>query len=298
MIEISVNDKHMMLNVVDMHVHMAPCLFARPFDEISFAMQARNVGYRAVVFKCHFTMTADRVQLVRKVVPGIEIFGGIVLNYFVGGLNPRAVESAIGFGAKEVWMPTIHAANHINTIGKPTLPTHKSLFKTDDRHIKGITIFSGCGDLLPEVHEILDLIANANIILGTGHLSLEETMALIREAKNHGVKKILITHPEWEGSMIPIEEQLKLTELGAFIEHDFLPCMPLRQRCDPSLIATAIKKVGASRCVIATDMGQTWSPHPIEGMRQFINTLLSLGISEEEIELMAKKNPAHLLDLE
>lgn len=298
MIELPVSDRERLRDVVDMHLHMSPDLFERPFDEIDMARQARDVGYKAVLFKCHFAMNADRVQFVRKIVPGIEAFGSVVLNHFVGGLNPMAVEAAIGFGAKEVWMPTLHAANHIKAVGAPTLTTHTRLVKeTTTKEVKGITIFGSGGDLLPQVHEILDLIADADIILGTGHLSLKEDYALLKAAKNHGVEKILVTHPEEEGTTFSIEDQVKLADAGAFIEHDFLPCMPRKQRFDPKLIVDAIKKVSATRCIMATDMGQLWSPHPIEGMRQFIRTMLSLGIDENEIGIMTKKNPALLLNL-
>jgi hypothetical protein len=298
MIDLPVSDIGLLRDVIDMHLHMSPCLFERPFDEIDMARQARDIGYKAVLFKCHFAMNADRVQFVRKIVPGIGVFGSVVLNHFVGGLNPKAVEAAIGFGAKEVWMPTIHAANHIETIGAPTLTTHKRLVKEKTtKEVEGITVFGSADGLLAEVHEILDLIADADIILGTGHLSLKEDYALIKAAKNHGVKKILVTHPEWEGTTFSIEDQVKLADAGAFIEHDFLPCMPRTQRYDPKLIADAIKKVSATRCIMATDMGQLWSPNPIEGMRQFIRTMLSYDIDENEISIMTKKNPAQLLNL-
>lgn len=300
MIELPAGDLGLLRGVIDMHVHLSPCLFERPFDEMDMARQARDVGYRAVLFKCHFTGNADRVQFIRKVIPGIGVFGSVVLNHFVGGLNPRAVEAAIGFGAKEVWMPTLHAANHIKAIGSPTLTTHKmigSFSKKAPKEVKGITIFGHGRDLLPEVHEVLDLIGDADIILGTGHLSLEENYALAEAARDHGVKKVLVTHPEWKGTLFPIEDQVKLADMGAIIEHDFLPSMPYTSRYDPKLMAEAIKEVGATRCIMATDMGQLWSPHPIEGMRQFIHTMLSCGVSENEISIMTKDNPAVLLGL-
>ena len=115
-------DRELIRGVIDMHLHAAPCLFDRPFDEIEIATEARDAGYRGLVLKSIFSMNADRVELVRKVVPGIELFGSIVFNHTVGGLNPSAMRAAIGFGAKVAWLPTVHAQRHVEFFGMPTYP--------------------------------------------------------------------------------------------------------------------------------------------------------------------------------
>jgi hypothetical protein len=296
-IEIPHKDRELMQGIIDLHVHAAPDLYERPFDEIELAKQFREVGYRAVLFKSHFTINADRAFLVRKIT-GFEVYGGIVLNRAVGGLNPKAVEAAIGFGAKEVWMPNIDAANHIRVIGVSSYPSLKYLGKgkKEVERYEGIAIFTSEGEIIPEVYEILDLIADADIILGTGHLSLKEIFALIDAAKRAGVRKILVTHPEWEATYWSIEDQIKMAEMGAILEHCITPCMPFETRRDPKIIADAIKKVGADRCVMATDLGQVFNPHPIEGMRQYIQMMIKHGIEKREIERMTKDNPAKLLE--
>jgi len=288
-----------MHGVCELHVHAMPCVFDRPFDELELTKQAKDVGYRAVLFKCHHTINADRAMVLRKLVPGIEVFGGIVLNRAVGGLNPDAVEAAINFGAKEVWMPTLHAANHIRKIGVADYPKHKRAreSKRPPRKVEGITILSSDGKVVPEVYEILGMIAEADIILGTSHLSAEEDFALIRAAREEGVEKILVTHPAWEAVNLSIEEQERMAKMGAIMEHCFNPCMPFGQRYDPKLIADAIKRVGAEQCVMATDFGQWYSPHPIEGMRLFMRVMMRYDLSRKEIDVMTKVNPARLLGL-
>lgn len=77
---------------IDFHVHSAPDAFARNISDIEVARLAARRGMRAIVLKNHITMTADRAALVAEVVPDIEVFGGIVLNKAVGGLNPVAIE--------------------------------------------------------------------------------------------------------------------------------------------------------------------------------------------------------------
>ncbi|NIM46250.1 MAG: hypothetical protein GTN80_10775, partial [Nitrososphaeria archaeon] len=250
MIEFTQADRELMRDVSELHVHAMPDFFDRPFDEIELARQCRDVGYRAILFKCHHAINADRAQMIRKIVSGIEVFGGVVLNYPLGGINPEAVDAAIAFGAKEVWMPTIHSAHHINYFGAPTYPRHTRVGKaTKTREIQGITIFDDEGEILPEVYEILNLIADADIILGTSHLSLKETFALIEAAKKNGVKKILVTHPEWELTNWPIEEQVQMADKGAILEHCFSACMPLQQKgkaSDPTTMMKAIRRVGVN----------------------------------------------------
>lgn len=300
LIELPEADRGLFHGVCELHVHAAPDISQRPFTELDLARQMRDVGYRAVLFKSHHAINADRAQIISRIVPGIQVFGGIVLNYPVGGINPLAVEAAIGFGAKEVWMPTLHAANHIKKIGVAGYPKH-TLVETARKprlRVEGINILDPSGELVPQVGEVLGLVADANIVLGTCHLSLEEDFALVKAARDAGVKKILITHPGWEATDWPIDSLVRLVEMGAILEYCYGSCMPYGNRLDPRRIVDAIRRVGAEKCVMATDFGQSYNPHPIDGMRQFIKVLQALGIAEAEIDTMARRNPARLLDLE
>ncbi len=300
MFELPEMDRELLQGICELHVHAAPDLFVRPFTEVELARQARNAGYRAVLFKSHHVINADRAQIVSKIVPGIEVFGGIVLNHPVGGINPHAVEAAIGFGAKEVWMPTLHAANHIKIIGVAGYPRHIPVkpSKKPRVDVKGITILDSSGRILPQVEEILAMIADADVILGTCHLSLEEDFALVEAAAKMGVKKILVTHPGWEATDWPLEALVRLVDMGGVLEYCYGACMPHESRLDPRRIVEGIKRVGAEHCVMATDLGQPYNPNPIDGMRQFIKVVKALGVSDREIDVMARKNPMRLLGLE
>lgn len=300
-IEFPEKSKEIMKGVIDLHVHASPDIFERPFDEIELARQAQEIGYKAILFKSHGAINSDRMRYVKKAVPDIELFGGIVLNQSVGGINPEAVEVALSWNAKEVWMPSIHAKNHIDFFGGDGYPDLELVRKTDKlgRVPEEIFILDENKKLVPEIYDVLDLIAKENIILGTCHLSLEEIYALVKTAKLRGVEKILITHPELDILSIPIEDQVKLADMGAILEHCFIPVIPLsnKQLFNHQLMAEAIKKVGAERCVMATDLGQFSNPHPIDGMRLFINVMMHYGINEKEIEIMTKINPTRLLGL-
>src|SRR5436190_11188828 len=168
--------------VIDMHVHSHPDVFGRSMDDIDVAQLAKSKGMRGILLKNHISETASRAALVMKVVPGIEVFGGIVLNNAVGGINPAAVEwmhRFYGSRGKVVWLPTFESDKHVKTFSKPDA--------------KGIVVAPG-GKVIPEMEEILKIIARENLLLATGHVHPEEVVAVVKRAKELGVKNMIITH--------------------------------------------------------------------------------------------------------
>ena len=68
----------------------------------------RPPGHRAIVLKSHDSPTASLAWAVqRDVGDAISVFGGICCDREVGGVNPAAVEVALGLGARIVWLPTL-----------------------------------------------------------------------------------------------------------------------------------------------------------------------------------------------
>ena len=277
---------------IDLHIHAGPDLFPRELDEADVAQQAEEIGMKAVLFKSHFTTNADRIYMLRKRCEKIGLHGSVVLNKSVGGVNPEAVFAALNFGAVRVEMPTVDAKQHIQKLGR-TYPWSKIQLPATE----GITILNGGGRLIPEVTQVAELVAAHDAILATGHLTIPEIYALIKEAARVGVKKILVTHAELDVVSIPKEDQRRMAEMGATIEHSFTPCTHLRKRLDPSRIVEAIDYVGAERCVMSSDMGQPVNPQPREGFRMFVKTMLHLGISQGDVDTMIRDNPAKLLGI-
>ena len=276
------NPDYDLTGLIDIHIHSAPDVQARYGDDIHVARQAEEAGMRAILLKSHVTLTADRAAIAEKGVRELRVFGGLALNEPVGGLNPAAVEVAAKMGAKEIWMPTRSAAHVHRQEGKPG----------------GISLLSGSGELLPEVYEILDLIGQADMILGTGHISPAESLALARAARKKGLRKILVTHPEAAFIRMPVELQASLAREGAYFERCFVdttPLMPSPVSLDE--IAAAIRRVGVASTILSTDFGQADNPPPIEGMRCYLSALVSAGFKPAEICKMAGENPASLLDL-
>lgn len=282
---------------IDMHIHSNPDIVERVQSEYDVAVEAREAGYRGVVLKQATFHNPGSAAALRHLVPGIEIFTGIVLNHWVGGLNPEAVIGALTLGAKIVWMPTYHAAFHIEIVGRP-LPQSAPI-ELKGRKVAGISI-SREGKILPQVEEICELVAQKDAVLATGHLNPEETELLVRTAVSKKVNKILVTHAEVFCPRLSVEQQIKMGKLGAYIEHAYsalAPYMQAKYPCTPEMIVEGIKAVGANRCVISTDVGQIFNPRPIEAMRSFVYELLRLGIKEGDIDVMLRKNPAALLGI-
>lgn len=247
-------------------------------DGLELAREAVGVGMRAVLIKAHYSPTSEAAYYVSQSVGGIEFFGGLVLNEHIGGFNPIAVDTAIRIGAREIWMPTDSAANHRQNAGQAG----------------GLTLRVK-GELREEIHEILALIAKANVILGTGHLSVDEIQALVPAAVHAGVQRILITHPEHPVIAMPVPIQKELRDQGAMFERCYVSVtgfgVPLEQ------VAEEISVVGTESTVLATDFGQPQNPSPPEGLAEFAGRLASLGFSKIEMDRMIRKNPAWMLGL-
>lgn len=283
---------------IDCHAHTGPGIFDRVGDSIDIARQARAYGMRAMVLKCHQGITSDRALLVDKVVPDISIYGGVVLNQYVGGINPYAVEIAIRFGAKIVWMPTQWAQHHIDIFGQPEYKHMKQTSAVADLPKKGITILDENGLLNSETKQVLKIVKKNDVALATSHLTKNEIKILVDEASKIGIKKIILTHVTftelWTWS---IEEQKELIKKGTTIEYVALYSFKNRFLVSAKEVAHMINEVGYKNVLISSDCGQLRLPSPPEGLRLFIGMLLDEGIEEQALHYMLKDNPIRLLGL-
>jgi len=291
--------RELMKGACDLHIHAGPDVVPRLQDVVEVARDARDAGMRALGIKDHNTNTADRCYIASQIVPGIELLGGIVLNHTVGGLNPETVEKAIKLGTKIIWMPSLDAALTIYKVHVThETPWLEGFVKRKDPK-EGISIFKGGmeGDeVLPEVREILKLIAEANVILDTCHLGPREALALVKEAKEIGVERIIVCHPNCSVNLMPIDVQQELAKLGALLSYAFLPCMPLFDRQDFRDIAKMIREVGPENAIFFTDFGQLPNPTVVEGVRMFIASLLAVGFKYDEVRAIASENYKRILD--
>jgi len=251
------------------------------------------------VIKSQVLPTVERALLVRKVVPGIEVFGGVVLNYSVGGLNPLIVELAAELGGKVVWMPTWSSKNDLSK-SQFFLDRMKAYLKTLKQVVPGpeagIEILEG-GKLKPVVKEIVQMARDHRMVISSGHMSSQESLVLVEECTKQGVP-FTLAHPFSRSVGASIPEQKEIAKRGGYVEHCFVATMPMHQRLELSKIVEAIHEVGPSQTVLTTDAIQTWNPPPPELMRMYIASLLQLKVDEESIRLMVQKNPAKILGLD
>ena len=285
-----------MEDAIDLHCHPFPDLFPRLADDIDIAIAAQKSGMKAVVLKCHHENTVSRAYLVQRMVPNIKVFGGVVLNSYVGGINPAAVEAALRLGGVEVWMPTIDAGYHAQMHGGTGGYDAQQGGRAGG---EGIWIQNKDGKLKPEVVDVLKLVAEHNAILGTCHLSPDEIMVLVAQAKALGVEKIVVTHPFFKVPKLTLEAIEELVKLGAMPEFGYCTISPAWQYSSPEIVSEAISRVGASRCLLVSDTGQRHNPLPSEALRVFAQTLFERGVEDERsIRRMISENPYDLLDLD
>jgi len=283
------------VGVIDMHVHSHPDVFGRNMDDIDVAQLAKAKGMRGILLKNHISETASRAALVMKVVPGIEVFGGIVLNKAVGGVNPDAVEwmhRVYGSRGKVVWLPTFESDKHVKTFSKPDA--------------RGLVVAPG-GQVTPEMEAILKIIARENLVLATGHVHPEEVIAVVRRGRDLGVKNIIVTHGLTNVPGLTMAQAKQVADMGAMIEVCFLqflagPNAPLAflthwTQINAKNVAQAIKEIGAKSLVVSSDLGQSANMTHPDGIEAAIAAMKKEGISDGDIDLMMRKNPARLLGL-
>jgi hypothetical protein len=284
----------------DLQVHVAPDVIARRIDDLDLAKEFLAKGLKGFVLKSHYFPTAERASVVTKAVPGIRAFGAITLNHSIGGLNPVAIELAGRSGCKIVWMPTVDAANE--TAGRPGGTNKKLPFWAQiqlDLAATGLnpppmTVIDDNGNLTSVANACLELINKHDMILATGHLGRREIFALVDAAKNMGLRKILVTHAEFPSQSLTAEEQLELANSGAIIEHCFTTMHTGKAPWEE--VINSIRVVGAERCLLSTDLGQTINPPVSDGFAMFAQTLLDAGFSFDEVRRMAAVNSAALVE--
>jgi hypothetical protein len=320
--------RELLQGAIDIHVHAGPHIFSSPrrVDPVQAAIQARDAGMRAIVYMDVFEMTTGTAWIVSRVVPDFKVFGGIIMNTVYGGMNPRSVKTAIfyGSGARYVSFGAHSTKYQASKEGRVVDGKFSPLKDLYPRFIE--EELSRCleipleGKPGPELDEILEMIAaNPHIILNTGHVSPAEAFRLIDLAKQYGIKKVLLANSVVAN--LTIAEMKRAAGSGAYLErtlaaHTHTTTIPkTHYYVEPEwraldeglpgaisgglkMIAEQIQEVGPRHFVLGTDFGVYTLPPPVEGMREFIASMLDLEFSEEDVRLMTSVNPGKLLDLE
>jgi ABC-type molybdate transport system substrate-binding protein len=269
---------------IDIHIHTEPDSRPRSVDAVDAARQAKASGMRAIVLKNHYEFTSGLAYIVRKQVPGIEVFGGVDLNLTVGGINAAAVEymaaTTGGFG-RVVWMPTFDSENQVR-------------YSKESRPFVSI---SKNGALLPQVAAVIASIAKHGLVLATGHSSAEEGLMLLREGRRQGVQHMVVTHAMNEPILMTVEQMKEAATLGAFIEFVGGNVADQDGPARMDRFADAIRRIGPQFCILSSDLGQKDNPLPAPGYGAFLAAMRARGLTAQDLDRMSKRNPAQLLGL-
>ncbi|GMA49695.1 hypothetical protein GCM10025857_10520 [Alicyclobacillus contaminans] len=285
----------------DTHVHVDPDLIERRTDDLNLAKAFLDNGLKGFVLKSHYFATVERAKVVANAVPGIHAFGAVTLNHAVGGFNPVLVDVAGRAGARIIWFPTVDAANE--TAGREDGPvTNKLPFWAKiqrEIHARGIapaplSVVDDEGKVRPDVQTCLELIKEYDMTLATGHLGKAEIFALVEAANQIGVKRVVVTHALFPAEQFTVDEQVRLSQMGALIEHCYTTFYT--NKCSWETLFASVKAVGPDKCVLSSDLGQKVNPSITEGFFDFAHQFLAAGFSPADVRRMAVDNTTLLVE--
>lgn len=293
---------------IDIHVHSSPSYtHIRPYDDDVTARQGVELGMAAIVLKDHTESTVTRAYLAQKAAPGIRMFGGVVLNHALGGINPDAADFACTMGAAQVWMPTVDAARHAEVFapggyGQEGSDLGPAEIPKKSRHLlrtKPIHILRDDGELIQAAKDVIKICQVWDVMVGTSHLYKNEVFALAKFAKQEGFKKLVVTHVNWAVVCNYTDEEMKnLAELGAWLEFCGTALYPPAP--DPRTEHDEVKLLsylGSKQCILASDAGaQVFGTAP-SVFRGYLQILLNAGLPLKDIRLMAFDRPREMLKM-
>lgn len=272
----------------DIHLHGGPSSTTqRLYDEADLAIHFSYMGLAGFVSKNHDSPSTRSMILAEKVgnkwaeehnKKKVELFGGVVLNHAVGGLNPEAVISVYRLGGKYVWLPSLDANHHRRVVGQC--------------EGQGIDLIDENDNVVPKMKEILELMANTDLVLGVGHQSTKERLLVVKEAVKMGVKRIEVNHVNFPMTWLTPEQCKMFADLGAYIG---IYAMDMGVMYKIEDVIAIYKEIGPERIVFASDCGATGFPHPVDAMRRLIAAFLYRGVPDEHVKLMCQSNAYNLL---
>lgn len=275
----------------DLHVHVAPDVPQRRIDDRALAQRFAELGLAGFALKSHYTSTAERAQVVSALFPNVEVVGTLTLNGAVGGMNALAVEIAAREGARIVWMPTVDSL--AETAGRtepndgdkvPQWARLQHKLRSLGLSLDPVYVRDRDGGLLPETRDVLRAIARHALILATGHLSRDDTFAIVDAALEEGVGAIVVTHPEFPCQDFSIEDQRALAARGCLIER----CLstPFSGKTTWEHVFDGVRAVGVERSLFSSDCGNPDYPAVEDGLALWADHLLGAGFHEDEVREM------------
>lgn len=258
--------------------------------------RAEAMGMRGVVLKSHWWPTINVVPyILSSVKTRVSLWSSVAMNVIAGGPNTSVIEASAALGGKVVFLPTWSARNDILRQGF----SHRirSIYKSfDDMENPGYVFTDEGGRLLPKAKELIDCCKSYDLLLGTGHVSWQESLSFARAARDIGFKRLVINHPLSPMIGAPLDALKQAAELGAFVEVCWNQLAP--GRMDSPELVSKLRIIGLGQVVASTDYFRPYSPNPPELMRMFLGMLHEGGLSKDEVKQVGCANPARAMGLE
>jgi uncharacterized protein DUF6282 len=293
--------RELVAGAYDTHVHVAPDVMERLTDDVALARRCREVGLAGFVLKSHYVPTAERAAVVAGVVPGVAVLGSLTLNRSVGGINPMAVEIAGREGARIAWLPTVDSANQIASRAADPPGAKPPMWASlqDELRRQGmaagpVPVVDQHGAVTEPVRQVLRIVRAYGMALATGHLGGAEIRAVVAAAREEGVTRIVVTHPEFTSQRLPVDLQRELAGAGALMERCFTT--PYTGKVSWETMFDHIRAVGPRHSLLSSDLGQPFNPPVEDGLALFADRLLAAGFSEAEVREMAVDNSRRLVE--
>lgn len=281
---------------IDLDCRSGPSIHARHLTHDIAAEEAAAASMGALAFRDDYYPTTPVAAILAKAVYAnlpVRLVSGVVLNNYVGGLNPYAVEHELMLGGRIIWMPTVSAANHIRM-------SYRETCLEPDAHMRSreaLNVVDTKGAVTASVHEILELIAEYDAVLATGHLHVSEIFPLFAAARSAGVKRFLVNQPvRYAGATL--DDLKELAKSGAMIELTAAAFIdgPDRHHSGEEL-KRFIGAAGKDCIALCSGLGQSRNLKPVEGLRTLVRLCLAHGFSERDMQLMLSKNASDLVDI-
>lgn len=278
---------------IDLYVHCSPDVLARQGDDVFAAEQARAAGLAAIVHRHHFQTTVDRATLAREHT-GFPIFGALELVDSVGGVNVAAADVALRSGAVWISLPTLSARRFAEHNARRGMRVDPAMLIGPG----GLVVVDDEGRVLPEVSDVIDLVAEHDAVLGLGYVSPAECLAVLDAAALAHVRAVVLTGPHVTG-MSAGEVAEIVARPGAWLE---LLCMPLywdvgrgagTQSTEEA--AALMRRVGLDHCVLSSDGGSAGAPPAAELLSWGCERLIEQGLSQAEAHALVHDGPRELL---
>jgi hypothetical protein len=144
---------------------------------------------------------------------------------------------------------------------------------------------------------LIDLIAEADVILAGGHLHVTEQHILFEEAVRRGVRKMMVNHPTYIVGFGDADIR-QLVSLGVKMEHSI--CMFIEGKSlkySPDDLADLIEVAGVDNTILSSDLGLRGSQRPVDGFRSVTQILLDLQMPRAAIKKLISDNAASFLNL-